>query len=301
MDTSIINLDAVVTAEPDFPQVSRKFSYVNETGMQLSIHLPCGAHINLPPRQVAHQRMVLSVYVTYTVPMTVQINGIVGSNVLTEKVSRNLNNEGKVTLLYELKELGDLYDGKMIIIDEIKVGVYKGFSDECLYPKEEQEYCSPVLLTTANHKEKFYSNGTEVLLLKTRRSVERSSLINSCNGKSRMVNETVIKNLKLPFAVTEKNEDNDRIAEELKTKGMEVAAPTNTMSFAELAEIEAKTISEKITKRYNAMGISQNVEFVDVRKFEREEAIGARRESSDLIKWGPSMGAAILAVATKSL
>lgn len=154
MECINVELDAEVSSEPLNPQVTRKVSYVNDSGMTLTIHLPCGETIRIPSRESNCARMVLSVYVTYTLSSTVGINGIQERTEESCTLIEHVNGRGSVTIKYELKDFTDIIEGKVVMMDPLKLAVTVGADPVNRYPSHDPKPVEGVQLC-------FYTKGID--------------------------------------------------------------------------------------------------------------------------------------------
>lgn len=214
MERTNVMLDAVVASEPNFPQASRKVSYVNDSGMTLTIHTPCGETLKLPSREASCARMVLSVYVTYTLSSTVGINGIQERNPDQSVVIEKVNGSGTVTLKYELRDFTDIKNGKLAILDPLKLGVTLGESLKNEYPIDDDgvDKSSPMLCFTANSRHGYFSHKGSLLPFLGSGGTGGISITLLCGDYRASLGNYKFDEQTLPFIVT----DNKIEAEKLR-------------------------------------------------------------------------------------
>lgn len=213
MERTNVMLDAVVVSEPNFPQASRKVSYVNDSGMTLTIHTPCGETLKLPSREASCARMVLSVYVTYTLSSTVGINGIQERNPDQSVVIEKVNGSGTVTLKYELRDFTDIKDGKIVILDPLKLGVTLGESLKNEYPDQEDDIdkSSPMLCFTVKTQRGYFSHNGSLLPFRGGGGNGGVVITLLCGGYRANLGEYRSTEHTLPFIITDNKVDAERL------------------------------------------------------------------------------------------
>lgn len=307
MDTSIVYLDAELSAEPHRPQFERKVSYENDTGLQLSIHLPCGAYMNLPPRASSQPRMVLYVYVTYAVPSTVQLNGIIGRETsLVDNVSSKLDNDGSVTFKYELRDMSALSDGKIVLIDKLNVAVIGGFAEKNLFPDTTYRYLNnPAVVMLPPSKDKLVTDGDDTFVIRKdcNNYFDGQLSVSVFGNMCKIINDEVWSEPNLPFRSAENAEEIKATVEKINNGLIEhKEKETRRMEkslFDYVKEKETSLLS--LSGNYDSVGVAVKRDLLDNNKFVREETSNIRKDTTDLLKWGPGTIIGLAGVVSKVL